>query len=96
MVTLQAPFAAGVVEIGAVVVLPSLAETETPVASGCATPDTVKLLPAASVLGAPVIAFRAHGAREAQPAIGPRTAPVSSLGWTTVLLEGPAPPNMPV
>ena len=93
IVTLQLPSAAGVVETGDVVVAPSLAETDTPVASGCATPDTVRSASEATVPGALVIAFCAHGAIEAQPAMGPRTAPASSLGWTVVLSDVPVPPK---
>jgi hypothetical protein len=65
--TVQLPSDAGVTDTGVVVFFPSLADTETPVARGCATPDTVRSAPLPIVVGALVIAFRAHGAIELQP-----------------------------
>src|ERR1700750_647640 len=96
IVMLHVPSAAGVVEREPVVLLPSLADTDTPVASGCARPETGRPSPGATVLGAVVIAFRAHGAIELHPAIGPVTPLASSLGWTTVLVEVEPPPKEPV
>jgi hypothetical protein len=92
----QLPSDAGVTDTGALAWVPSLAETATPVASGCATPETA-IGPSVIVLGALVIAFLAHGATEAQPEIGPGTA-FGPGGATTTLveLEVPPPKNPPV
>jgi hypothetical protein len=67
-----------------------VAETETPVASGCATPETV-IGSSVTVPGSLVIAFRAHGAIPLQPEIGPgivlEPAVLEPAGWTATLVE---------
>ena len=95
MVALQLPSPPGVVETGAVVALPSLAETDTPVASGWATPDTVSAAPFAIEPGALVMAFWAHGAIELHPEIGPRMAFDRSEACTTVVVVDPPLPRNP-
>jgi hypothetical protein len=93
MVAAQLPSEPGVASTGVVLCVPSVAATETPVASGWATPETV-IGPSATVLGPLVIAFRAHGASELQPGIGPEPA-AASAGWTATLVEFEAPPKRP-
>jgi hypothetical protein len=95
MVAVQLPSVAGVTDTGSLVLLPSLAETETSVASGCATPDTVSAAPLATVRGALVISFRAQGATELQPEIGPRIALDRSPGVTTALADVEPLPSKP-
>src|SRR5580700_900806 len=91
MVAVQVPSGAGVAVTGALVWLPSVAETETSVASGCATPETVSG-PPVIVPGAVVIALWAQGAIELQPAIGPRVV-LRSPDSTTTLVDVAVPPN---
>jgi hypothetical protein len=71
IVAVQLPAALGLTDTGIVVPVPSVAETDTAVASGCATPETASDPPVWILAGAPVMALRAYGATELQPAIGP-------------------------
>jgi hypothetical protein len=93
IVAVQLPSEPRPVVTGEVVWAPSVANTDTPVASGCATPETVTG-PSVTLPGALVTAFLAQGATSLHPEIGPIIA-FAPGGWTDTLIGLEPPPAEP-